>query len=651
MIDLKTELNSSQYAAASQLDGPVLVLAGAGSGKTRMLTYRIANLIEQGIPADQILAVTFTNKAAGEMKERIAKILGSKDTGVTACTFHSFGARVISKHWKEAGFPGRPSVCDEDDRKKILKDVLKSMDKDPALWKTASGLISNAKDLLIMPWTPFAQDDIRKLWPDDMQKVYWEYQKKLKSNCLADFDDLIALPALMFRNNDKLLEHFQNRYRYLMVDEYQDTSYAQYVLTKLLANKYRNICVVGDDFQSIYAFRGADMRNILNFEKDYPDAKVFTMGENYRSTVPIVESAQAVIKNNTCQRDKELRSMNGDEKPLIKIFNADNAQKEASYIASKIKNFTDKGLSFDDIAILYRANWLSRGIEEALIRQGLPYVVHGGVGFYQRKEIRDCLAFIKAAAGFMDKVSFMRVINTPARGMGGKSVDELEYFLDSQDGDLVENTIKWAGTKRTKVKEYCEKLLDARAMLNTDMSKALENLLIGEKGIGYDDYLSSSKDKDNEKNSEDKLSNVYELIGYMRQWQAEHKGSDNPAADFLEEVSLYTDTDTKNTKEKIQLMTIHRSKGLEFKAVFIIGMDQQIIPGLDFYAEDPQDIPPDTGEDLEEERRLCYVGITRAKKYLMLSHADTRMKFGQMIFMMPSQFIDEIPDEYKERDG
>lgn len=648
MFDLRSELNSSQYAAASQLDGPVLVLAGAGSGKTRMLTYRIANLISHGIPADQILAVTFTNKAAGEMKERIAKILGTEDTGVTACTFHSFGARMLSRNWKAAGFSARPSVCDEDDRKKILKDLLKDIGGDPSAWKIFSGFISSAKDLLLLPWTPFREDDPRKLWSDNAKKLYWEYQKKLKKSCLMDFDDLITLTTVMLRDNPKLLDKIQDRFRYLLVDEYQDTSHAQYVLTRLLADKYKNICVVGDDYQSIYAFRGADMTNILNFEKDYPNAKTFAMGENYRSTPPIVNAAQAVIRNNTNQRDKDLQSMNPGDAPLIKVRELNNAPEESGYITDGIKHFKEKGIPLDDIAVLYRANWLSRNVEESLIRAGIPYVIYGGVGFYQRKEIRDCLAFLKAASGMQDRVSFLRVINTPARGMGGKSVDELEYFLDTWEENLIEGTLAWTGNKRPKLRDYCEKLQKAAGMMadGAKMGDALEWLLMSEEGIGYGASLVSEKDDENK--STDRLNNIYELIGHMRQWQDASPDAEDPAADFLEEVSLYTDADMKDKKNKVQLMTMHRSKGLEFEAVFLMGMDQQLIPGLDFYPESADDLPPGCGEDLEEERRLCYVGMTRAKKHLILTHAQMRMKFGQTVFMTPSQFIDEIPDTLKD---
>lgn len=648
MIDISKELNDSQYTAATTVDGPLLILAGAGSGKTRVVTYRIAHMINNlGIDPKNILAVTFTNKAAKEMKERINKLLGS-DNPVTVTTFHSLGYRILKYNARHLGYPDRVSICDADDQKKRIKDLLKRTSLDPKNAPQYIGMISHAKDRLITPDYNFKK--FEELYTDDYSKqIYINYQKELKRDGLVDFDDLITLSVILFQKYPSILEKYQNLFRYISVDEYQDTSHAQYVLVKMLAQKSGNLCVVGDDYQSIYAFRGADISNILSFEKDYPKAVVVPLGENYRSTQVIVEAAANLILNNKGQKHKVLKSMN-DRGDRIHYVHTATAGDEAEYIAENVQERNASGQSYDSMAILYRNNFMSRILEEAFVRQNIPYIIYGGVGFYQRHEIKDLLAYLRIIGGSEDRVAITRAIGVPKRGIGDKTVNAIMDYLEHNEGDAIDVMAQYAAEKKKpKLEQFCSLIKKCRDMTAHESLVHMITELLGE--LDFKSYLISiCKSDDPDRELDDRVENVNELVSKISQWEAENPGHENPAADFLDDISLLTDIDMSDPKGKVQLMTLHKSKGLEFETVYISGMDQSLFPG---------EINPTQDEDdglqvkkkpvmIEEERRLCYVGMTRAEKDLYLMHSDWRFIFGESRYSDESQFIDEIPDAYLE---
>ena len=641
MIDLRKELNSSQYKAASCTEGPLIILAGAGSGKTRTVTYRIAHMIEdKGIRPENILAVTFTNKAAGEMKERISKLLGS-DTTVTMATFHSLCYKILRQCPKVMGYRKRVAICDDGDQKARMKEILKRNGFETTDASEILRAISRAKDKLIMP--PYGNmkghnfDEFRSKYGQSIASVYETYQRELVRDNVLDFDDLITQCALMFSMRPDVLGFFQDRYRYISVDEYQDTSHAQYVFINALAKKYRNLCVVGDDYQSIYKFRGADISNILSFEEDYPDAVTVTLPENYRSTQVIVNAASAVIRNNEHQKHKDLESMN-DTGEKIRVIKASNEIAEAEKIVSLIEQAETEGCKLSECAILYRNNRLSKFMEKALRAHSIPYRIYGSVPFYERREVKDILAHIKVIAGTSDRYALKRAMSFPKKGIGEKTIGELFAYLDrfdESDEDII-NTVEGfvQETNNKKIAQFCDLIRKYRLILDTKSASETIEMLLQE--MSFHAYLKSiCKDPDEELN--DKIGNTSELLDDIRKWELDNL--DAPLSDYIESIAVMTDKEAAEKADMVQLMTMHKSKGLEFDRVFICALEQRIMPGSFFSDED-------SGEMLEESRRLFYVAMTRARHLLTLSYSESRFWNGSADWSPVSQFISEIPEEY-----
>jgi DNA helicase-2/ATP-dependent DNA helicase PcrA len=638
MIDFLNELNPPQAEAVTYTKGPLLVLAGAGSGKTRVLTYRIAYLIgKEGIDPYKILAVTFTNKAAGEMKQRIEKLLGNHSVGVWMSTFHSFCARLLRKEAPLLGYNQNFSIYDEDDQLSLIKKSLEELEIPSKQFSPPAILnaISSAKNKLIdsEEYRSRASD----FFEERVAKVYTLYQKRLKAANAFDFDDLIMQAVNLFQNFPQVLQKYQNRFEYILVDEYQDTNHSQYVLVNLLANKSKNLCVVGDDDQSIYGWRGADIGNILNFEKDYPQAKVVKLEQNYRSTQIILDAAFEVIKNNLSRKGKKLwTAQPGGEK--INLLFLEDDKMEGLALAQRVNYLLqNSNKSCSDFVVLYRTNAQSRLIEQALRDKGIPYAIVGGVRFYERKEVKDILAYLKILVNPQDIVSWKRVILLSLGGVGEKSFARIEEFNNSQQIDFKEglkNISRVEGIsarQKEKLKEF-EKLI-------THLSEQRNNLPIDEfantvvEKTGYLDELIAEKTIE----AETRAENVKELLSAISEFK---ERAESPTLEsFLEEVSLLTAVDRWDQgKEVVTLMTLHSAKGLEFPVVFITGLEEGLFP-LSRCMENP--------DELEEERRLFYVGITRAKEKLFLSYSQKRRRFGEMQ-NMKSRFLEEIPEELLE---
>lgn len=611
--------NDKQMEAIMKTDGPILVIAGAGSGKTKVLTTKIAYLVDSGVPTDNILAITFTNKAAKEMKDRVIGLLGSIGYQLRISTFHSFGVFLIREHFDLLGYKENFTILDSDDSLTLIKKIMKDLninvkDYNP---KAIRNSISSSKNELVS-----ASDFERYIGNDFDQKVYdvyQRYEKKLLLSNSLDFDDLLFLPIKLFREHPEILRYYQEMYQYIMVDEYQDTNEAQYILIKMLSALNRNICVVGDESQSIYSFRGSNYRNILNFEKDYKDCETILLEQNYRSTSTILDSANDVIKNNKHRKDKRLWTENGVGEKL-QYYKALDEKDEASYVVGEIKKLIDAGTNKCDIAVLYRTNAQSRVIEEALLKENIPYKVVGSFYFYNRKEIKDLVCYLRLVYNTSDDISLQRVINVPKRGIGLKTIDNLiekaninnSCIFDSIDGG----------------KELGFKLMinDIRAELDNYSLTELIDLILDKTGI--------RKELENEKSieSEIRLENLEEFKSITRAF--EEKNGVVSLEDFLTEISLVSDvTEHRNDSDVVTLMTVHSAKGLEFENVFIIGMEEGIFPHSNSFFDD---------EALEEERRLCYVAITRAKKKLWLVNAHKRLLFGNDSYNKPSRFIEEI---------
>ena len=646
MIDFLKDLNPAQREAVTYVSGPLLILAGAGSGKTRVLAYRIAYLVGvEKINPQKILAVTFTNKAAGEMKSRMEKLLGKIGSpsslqarfDIWVSTFHSLCSRILRVEAGVLGYARAFSIYDEDDQLSLIKKCMEELNLSTKEFskEAIQSHISKAKDKLIdwQEYSSLAED----FFEEKTAKVYELYEKKLKEANAFDFDDLIMKTVEVFRNYPSILQKYQNRFEYILVDEYQDTNHAQYVLVNLLASKNRNLCVVGDEDQSIYGWRGADIHNILNFERDYPDAKVVKLEENYRSTQIILDAATAVVKNNKKRKGKTLYTkMKGGEK--IGLFYVESDRLEAKALVRRMQEFMQKkNHSRSDFVILYRTNAQSRLFEQELRDNGIPYVIVGGLRFYERKEIKDILAYLKVIANPKDELSLKRIINVPARGIGDKSISKIENFCRKQNLSLVDGikqTEKIEGIPprlKNTISDFSQ-MMDRffKAKEKSSVDELTE--MIAEKS-GYLDELKKEKTIE----SENRAENIKELINATSEFK---ERSENPTLEgFLEEVSLITDIDRwDNTKDAVTLMTLHAAKGLEFPVAFIAGLEEGLFP-LSRSLEDPS--------DLEEERRLFYVGITRAKKRLFLSHALHRRRFGEMTNLR-SRFLDEIPEELLE---
>ena len=624
MIDL-TELNELQREAVEHINGPCLVIAGAGSGKTKVLTTRIANLINEGVPSYHILAITFTNKAAKEMKERIGKIVDNCESFVG--TFHSFGMRIIRENVLKLGMERNFTILDSDDVLSLIKKILKDKGYDtkevsPSYIRNRISFIKNEM---------LTNAEIEKFFQSEMEKiayeVYLEYNVKLKKNNSVDFDDLLWLPVKLFKENTDVLEHYQDKFQYILIDEYQDTNEVQYKLVKLLAEKYRNLFVVGDPDQSIYQFRGANYKNILNFEKDYPDAKVISLEDNYRSTEMILEAANSVIKNNKERKEKNLRSHHG--KGLkIKYMRAYDEKNEIALVISEIKKLFLDGYKKKDIAVFYRTNAQARVVEEQFLKANIPYKVVGSYYFYARKEIKDLICYLRLILNFHDNVSLERVINVPKRGIGTTSIRKLLEKAST------ENTSMFDVLSSPKEMEFKNLLIELKKDSESLSLTELVDDVLEKSGMKRELELDSSLE------SELRLDNLMEFRSITKTYEDTTGSVD--LGDFLEEISLVADiSEHKNEDDVVTLMTMHSAKGLEFPIVFLVGMEEGLFPHQNSFNEE---------DGIEEERRLCYVAITRAKERLYISNAKSRMMYGQTNRNMPSRFIEEIDSGLLEKD-
>lgn len=638
MTDTIEGLNPQQAAAVLNTEGPMLILAGAGSGKTKVLTCRIAQLLEQGVLPYRILAITFTNKAAAEMRERVDKMVGAGARNVWLFTFHAFCARLLRMDIdKLPGYNSNFVIYDSADQKNLAKQVLKEMNFDE---KESSllGLISRAKNGMFTPEQCMrAADNFRD---KKMSEAYYLYQKKLRANNAVDFDDLLMLTLELLTQNEEVREKYQNKFDYILVDEYQDTNRVQYKLTKLLAERHHNMCAVGDADQSIYGWRGADINNILDFEKDYPEANIVKLEQNYRSTQLILDAANAVIGNNSSsvRHKKQLWSDKGAGfKPVY--YEARDGQDEAFFAVERMQELQAKyGLKLGQMAVLYRTNAQSRVFEEMLVKCGMSYSLVGGTKFYDRQEIKDVLAYLKVIHNPNDSLSLRRIINVPRRGIGEATIAKLSAYAEANDMSLFE-AVSAAGDVPGVTARLAGKLDDLSATLFELMNKAAESPMkelvadVLEK-TGYRAELENSTDVQDQS----RVENLDELLSVAEDF-AKNDVEDN-LTNFLEHVSLVSDIDNADMKdESVTLMTLHSAKGLEFPVVFLAGMDQGIFPTARAEYDEVQ---------LEEERRLCYVGITRAERFLFLTHARTRMLYGQTNYYKQSDFLDEIPAELKQ---
>lgn len=631
-------LNPMQREAVFHTEGPLLVLAGAGSGKTRVLTHRIAYLIEEKRVAPwNIMAITFTNKAAAEMRERVDKIVGEGAEAIWVSTFHSSCVRILRRFIDRLGYDSNFTIYDGDDQKTLMKQVLKKMQADPKQFKERAVLsrISAAKNDRITA-DEFEQQAGADFREKKIAQIYREYQKELKKNNALDFDDLLVKTVELFEANADVLEYYQDKFRYIMVDEYQDTNLVQFKLVDLLAKKYRNICVVGDDDQSIYKFRGANIENILSFEKAFPGARVIKLEQNYRSTQSILNAANEVIRHNRGRKDKTLWTAN-DEGPKVRFRQYDTAYEEADAIIRDIeREKEEKNAEYSDFAVLYRTNAQSRLLEEKCIYYSIPYRLVGGVNFYQRKEIKDILCYLKTIANGRDDLAVQRVINVPKRGIGATSIGKVTIYASANgmsfyDALLRVRGVPTIGKAADKIEKFTEQIENFRSRLSALSIPELIEAILEETGYKKD------LEAEGEIEGETRLQNVEELVnkatGYM-------STAEEPTLDgFLEEVALVADVDSLDESEnRIVLMTLHGAKGLEFPYVYLSGMEDGLFPSSMSIFSDDKDA-------IEEERRLCYVGITRAEKELTLTAARQRMVNGETRFAKVSRFIEEIPPQ------
>ena len=613
-------LNKEQKEAVLYNDGPLLILAGAGSGKTKVLTTKVAYLIEEkNISPYEILAITFTNKAAKEMKDRLNLLIGDISRNIQVSTFHSFGLRLLRDNCNVLGYDRNFVIMDSDDSLTVVKKILKDMDYDQKVYnpRAIRNKISSCKNEMIMPrdYEKYAVSEYEKV----VLKVYEKYEEKLRRNNSVDFDDLLILPIRLFNENKDILEKYQDRFKYVLIDEYQDTNEAQYILTKLISSKYRNITCVGDDSQSIYSFRGANYKNILNFEKDYKDAKTILLEQNYRSTKTILNAANDVIRNNKARKDKNLWTAN-EEGEKIKYYRAYNERDEAQYTIRKIKELVARNVSYQDIAILYRTNAQSRTLEEEMLKENMPYRVVGSFYFYSRKEIKDLIAYLRLIHNPKDNVSLLRIINTPKRGIGLKTIENLTKKADELNKSIYEVI---DSSKELAFKEIIEKLRILKEDLT--LTELIDKVL---DASGMRAELESEKTLE----SEVRLENLEEFKSITKSFE-EREGLVS-LEDFLLEISLISDVEEyKDDDNRVSLMTVHSVKGLEFDYVFIVGLEEGIFPHLNSLMET---------SELEEERRLCYVAITRAKKELFLINTKRRTLFGRDQINPPSRFISEV---------
>lgn len=638
-------LNEQQREGVFTTEGPVLLLAGAGSGKTRVLTHRIAYLIEEkNVNPYNILAITFTNKAAAEMRERVDRLLGMDAGGAWIMTFHAACVRILRRYIERIGYSNSFTIYDTDDQKSIIRQILKKLDLDTKLYKDRAVLtdISRAKDKLKGP-DEMELEAGANYHRKKVAEVYREYQRQLKANNALDFDDIICRTVELFGSCPDVLDYYGERFRYIMVDEYQDTNMAQFKLISLLAARFRNLCVVGDDDQSIYKFRGANVRNILDFESVFPEAKVIKLEQNYRSTQNILDAANAVIKNNEGRKDKSLWTDHGaGDKLAYNVYNT--AYEEAYGIVSDIKKRAAEGNNYNDFAILYRTNAQSRVLEEKFVELGVPYRIYGAVNFYARKEIKDVLAYLKTIDNARDEVAVRRIINVPKRGIGAATIEKVAAYAEDNDLSFyaaAANGSKIPGLAKAtigKLDNFCTLISAFRAKAMQMSIKELISDIV--ESIRYEEYLSDDDEPDE---IADRMSNINELISKAAAYE---ENTDMPTlSGFLEEVALVADIDNMDENNNVvSLMTLHSAKGLEFPIVYLAGMEDGNFPSY-------MAITSDDKSDLEEERRLCYVGITRARQRLVLSMAKQRMVRGEMMLCKQSRFISEIPPQLLSESG
>jgi len=630
-------LNPSQLDAVKRTEGPLLILAGAGSGKTRVLTHRIAHILDEGLAGpDEILAITFTNKAASEMKERVALLVGPDSRKMWVSTFHAFCARILRVHAEKLGYKREFTIYDGGDQVRLVKRCIIELGKDPKRFSPRSfqSQISDAKNKL-----QSADDYLRATegyMAENVAEVYDLYQQKLYENNAMDFDDLIMQTVALLELFPEVRERYQKRFKYIHVDEYQDTNHAQYRLVTVLAEAHHNLCVVGDDDQSVYSWRGADIRNILDFERDYPEAMVVRLEQNYRSTQTILNAANAVVSNNASRKAKALWT-DGDEGDGIRVFTASDEYSEARFVVSEIENLSDSGERLSDISVFYRTNAQSRALEDVLVREGVPYQIVGGVRFYERAEIKDAMAYLSVIANPADDVSLERIMNVPKRGLGATSVGKLQDHARRNEASLYDALLEAdeAGVSG-KAKKACVEVRDlfegwrvaSREISPTEMISAVLD------ESGYRSELEAEKTVE----AEARIENLVELINAAREYE---RVEPEPTLEgFLQEQALYSAHDSLDPESggSLTLMTLHNAKGLEFPHVFIVGMEEGTFPHARSLDE----------QNLEEERRLFYVGVTRAMKTLTLANAKLRSSWGgDREYQMPSRFLSEIPDEYK----
>ena len=641
MSELLNKLNDKQREAVEYMDGPLLILAGAGSGKTRVLTYKIAYLLEQGIVKPwQILAITFTNKAAKEMKERVEALVGQVASDMWLGTFHSVCVRILKREIELLGYSRDFNIFDEIDKEKVIKEIMKKNNIDEKVYPVGllKSEISKAKEVMKdeVQYQKDAMGDYRK---EEIAKIYNMYQATLRKNNSIDFDDIIMLTVKLFLENPDRLMYYQEKFNYILVDEYQDTNKTQFLLISLLSSGTGNICVVGDESQSIYGFRGADISNILNFESEFPNAKIIKLEENYRSTKNILNAANEVIKNNKSKIDKELWTQN-DEGEKLDYKTLNNEYEEVEFVVDKIDEVCRKqNQKYSDFAVLFRTNAQARVLEEVFMKAGTPYKLIGGIKFYARKEIKDIISYLKLIQNTNDNIALKRIINEPKRGIGDTALDKLD-MLASESGisifELIQNSNNLAGIRSAG------NIILFRDMMN-DLIKLKDTMKVSElikkvlKDSGYEDMLNSEGTKE----TEIRFDNLMEFIGVAMEF--ENENAENTLGDFLESIALVSDVDNLDeSAEAVTLMTMHSAKGLEFENVFLVGMEEGLFPSKRSIEED---------FDTEEERRLCYVAITRAKQHLYITNTKKRTLYGSTSYSIPSRFIDEIPENLLSADS
>ena len=660
MSELLAGLNEPQREAAACTEGPVMIIAGAGSGKTRTLTYRIAHLIEQGVDPFRILALTFTNKAAGEMKDRIIKLVGPEGRNIWMGTFHSIFARVLRVDGHRLGYTNSFTIYDTDDQKSLVKQIIKQLNLDPKVYKPTYvlGRISMAKSNLLSPEDYVENPEIYQTDQDAKRPavgtIYKMYDQRLHTSNAMDFDDLLFNMNILLRDFPDVLLKYQQRFNYIMVDEYQDTNYAQYLIVKKLAARHQNICVVGDDAQSIYAFRGANIQNIFNFQRDYPQMQLFKLEQNYRSTKAIVGAANSIISHNRYQIQKELWSDNADGKP-IRLVCADDERDEGRYVADAIQSLRlDEDADYKDFAILYRQNSLSRSIEDALRRLSVPYHIYQGISFYGRREVKDVLAYMRLAVNPHDDESLVRVINYPARGIGQTTMDKIRVAAADNDVSIwtvLENIVNFGlginSGLQQKILDFVYLIKRFEAQVYATDAFTLARQIVNASGV-----LKALREEDDPETA-DRIENIEELLNGVQEFceseEESESGGESEATtsdekplrtldEFLQQVLLYTteDKDKDKDADRVSLMTIHAAKGLEFPYVFVVGMEEQIFPSFMAMSR----------AELEEERRLFYVAVTRAEKQVTLSYAMSRYHNGQSTGGEVSRFVGEIDPDY-----